>query len=182
MRYYNAMVDVDNTLFDFATPLYELFVKNNINIPPPENWNMWDYFYPEYMTKEIACKYFDIVHSHQMEYKPFDDARIFLENLIKDRAVVIVSHRMPHQCAELRKWLNANDLPYDMVECSNDKTKMFNRAIFDVVIDDCPSTLTAAYNAGIDCYGLEKPWNVGHEHGVLLPTLTDIGKIGGWMK
>ena len=69
-----------------------------------------------------------------------------------------------------------------MVECSNDKTKMFNRAVFDVVVDDCPSTLTAAYNAGIDCYGLEKPWNVGHEHGVLLPTLTDIGKMGGWMK
>lgn len=181
MRYNCALVDVDNTLFDFATPLYEMLIENNINIPSPEHWNKWDYFYPEYMTKETACEYFDMVHSRQLEYKSFDDARVFLENLIKDRAVVIVSHREPNRCKELRKWLDINDLPYDMVECSDDKTKMFNKAVFDVVVDDCPSTLEAAVNAGINGYGLQKPWNVDCKYGTLLPTLTDIGKVGGWM-
>jgi len=181
MRYFCAMVDVDNTLFDFATPLYEMFKKDGMDIPRVSEWNIWDYFYPYYMTSKIAHEYFNEVHSHQLEYEPFEDARVFLENLIKDRAVVIVSHRRPHQCAELRKWLNENNLPYDMVECSDDKTKMFNRAVFDVVIDDCPMTLTAAHNAGIAAYGLSRPWNVGCKDGILLPTLTEIGKVGGWM-
>lgn len=181
MRYYCAMVDVDNTLFDFATPLYEMFKDSGINIPLPENWNTWDYFYPEFMTKEIAFKHFDMVHSHQLEYEPFEDARVFLEGLIKDRAVVIVSHRKPHQCAELRKWLDEHNLPYDIVQCSDDKTKMFNKAIYNVVVDDCPSTLEAAYRSGIDGYGLQRPWNVDCKYGTLLPTLSDIGKDGGWM-
>ena len=182
MRYNCALVDVDNTLFDFATPLYEMFKTSGIDLPPPKNWNKWDYFYPEFMTSKVAHEYFNMVHSHQLEYEPFDDARVFLEHLIQDHAVVIVSHRRLHQCNELRKWLNINNLPYDMVECSDDKTKMFNRAVFDVVVDDCPMTLEAAYNAGIDCYGLTRPWNVGCKRGTLLPTLTDIGKAGGWMK
>ena len=53
--------------------------------------------------------------------------------------------------------------------------------MFDVVIDDCPRTLEAAYNAGIKCYGLQRPWNADCKYGKLLPTLTDIGKVGGWM-
>jgi len=174
MRYYGAIVDVDNTLFDFATPLYEMFIKDGIDIPPPSEWNTWDYFYPEFMTSKVAHEYFNAVHSHQLEYEPFEDARAFLENLIKERGVFIVSHRRPNQCAELRKWMNINNLPYDMVECSADKTKMFNRAIFDVVIDDCPMTLTAAKSAGIAAYGLSRPWNAGCRDGVLLPTLTEI--------
>lgn len=133
------------------------------------------------MTSKVAHEHFDMVHSHQMEYEPFEDARVFLENLIKDRAVVIVSHRRSHQCAELRKWLNEHNLPYDMVECSDDKTKMFNRSVFDVVVDDCPSTLEAAHNAGIVGYGLTRPWNMDCKYGTLLPTLTDVGKAGGWM-
>jgi len=181
MRKYCAMVDVDNTFFDFATPLYEMMVKDGIDIPSPEHWNKWDYFYPEYMTSKVAHEYFNNVHSHQLEYKPFEDARVFLESLINTRKVIVVSHRRPHQCAELKKWLIENGLPFDMVECSTDKTKMFNRAIFDVVIDDCPMTLTAAYDAGIAAYGLTRPWNVGCNEGVLLPTLTEIGKKGGWM-
>ena len=45
MRYNCAMIDVDNTLFDFATPLYKMFLESGINLPPPQNWNTWDYFY-----------------------------------------------------------------------------------------------------------------------------------------
>jgi HAD superfamily hydrolase (TIGR01509 family) len=182
MKHTRALVDVDNTLFDFATPLYKIFLKSGINIPSPQNWNTWDYFYPEFMTSKVAHEHFDMVHLHQLEYKPFNDARAFLENLIKDRAVVIVSHRRSHQCNELRKWFDVNDLPYDVVECSNDKTKMFNKNVFDVVIDDCPRTLEAAYNAGIKCYGLQRPWNADCKYGKLLPTLTEIGKVGGWVK
>jgi hypothetical protein len=59
---------------------------------------------------------------------------------------------------------------------------MFGSNIFDAVIDDCPMTLTAAKNAGIAGYGLIRPWNVGCKDGILLPTLTEIGKRGGWMK
>jgi hypothetical protein len=182
MRKYCAMVDVDNTLFDFATPLYEMFKKDGINIPPVESWNKWDYFYPEYMTSKVAHEYFNNVHSHQLEYEPFEDARAFLENLIKTRKVVVVSHRRPCQCEELKKWLEINNLPFDEVECASDKTKMFGSNIFDAVIDDCPMTLTAAKNAGIAGYGLIRPWNVGCKDGILLPTLTEIGKRGGWMK
>ena len=176
MRYFCAMVDVDNTLFDFATPLYEMFKNGGIDIPPVECWNKWDYFYPDFMSSKVAHEYFDKVHSNQLNYKPFSDAKTFLEHLIKDRAVVIVSHREPYQCTELKKWLQKNNLPYDMVECSDDKTKMFNRLIFDVVVDDCPGTLTAACNVGIASYGLSRPWNVGCKDGVLLPTLTEIGE------
>ncbi|MFA6258215.1 MAG: hypothetical protein WCX79_00760 [Candidatus Paceibacterota bacterium] len=176
------MVDVDNTLFDFATPLYEMFIKDGINISPPTEWNIWDYFYPEYMTSKVAHEYFNNVHSHQLEYEPFEDARVFLRDLMMYYKVVIVSHRRPHHCGILKEWLDINHLSYDEVKCSNDKTKMFDKDVFDVVIDDCPMTLTAAKNAGIVGYGLIRPWNVGCKDGVLLSTLTEIGKCGGWIE
>ena len=62
------------------------------------------------------------------------------------------------------------------------KQKCLIKDVFDVVIDDCPRTLEAAYNAGIECYGLQRPWNLDCKYGKLLPTLTEIGKVGGWVK
>ncbi len=176
MKHKSIMIDVDNTLFDFAIPLYNLFIKNGINIPTPDHWNKWDYFYPDYMTSKVAHEFFNEVHTRQLEYAPYDDARTFLENLMKYYKVVIVSHRRPHQCDLLKEWMNKNNLPYDEVKCSNDKTQMFSSGIFDVVVDDCPMTLTAACDNGIKAYGLIKPWNVDCKDGVLCESLTDIGE------
>ena len=36
MRYNCAMIDVDNTLFDFATPLYKIFTEAGIDLPGPQ--------------------------------------------------------------------------------------------------------------------------------------------------
>ena len=174
MRALTAMVDVDNTLFDYASPLYMVMRRDGINIPGPAFWNKWAYFYPDYMTSKVAHEYFDEIHTRQLEYEPYEDARFFLANLMENYKVIIVSHRRAHQCELLRDWVELNKLPYDEVKCSNDKTRMFDSGMFDLVVDDCPATLEAAHKHGMDAYGLIKPWNMDCRYGVLLPTLTDI--------
>lgn len=181
MKYYCACVDVDNTLFDFAGALHELFKADGVLMHPPEQWDKWDYFYPEYMTKSVAYEYFNKVHSQQRQYNPFVDAKKFLEKLDEERSIVIASHRHNDQRAELVKWLDEHNLPYSEVWVGQDKTTLFNRHIFDVVVDDAPAILEAAHHERIPCYGLKRAWNVNCQYGVLCKSLTEIGHRGGWM-
>jgi 5'(3')-deoxyribonucleotidase len=171
----DAVVDVDNTLCDFAPVFYEELVKYNPEIPKHTDWNEWD-FYHGYMCEE---DFFEAAHNAQMrimECAPLDGADSFMRRLQEDFNVLIASHRREESRELLARWMKKHNIRYDDIHISYDKTKMFNGTT-KVVIDDSPKTLNVAYCKGILATGLEFPWNSYMRGTVYLANnLFDIGE------
>ena len=153
-----ASVDVDETLYNFADPLFSAFLGRGIDIEPPKEWNCWDYFYPSKMSKETAIECFDLIHSRQREFPHYAYANSFLKWLSREHYIIITSHRKPERKKELIEWLDDSKMFYDEVWVGEDKTKMFDKT-FGLVVDDNPHILRAAALKGIIAKGLLKPWN-----------------------
>jgi hypothetical protein len=170
-----AVIDVDEILWPFSKAFYEEVVASGIeNFPVPEEFNYWSIFW-EYLPKNQAFIFFDKVHCKQCLYKPYKDAKRFLEFLKEDGYyIIIASHRDPKFRDELVKWLDMNHLPYGEVHISFDKTTLFNDPDVKLVVDDRPETLVKGEAAGVTALGLLKPWNrrCGKLH--LFKTLPDI--------
>lgn len=162
-----AIVDVDNTLCDYAPMFYDELCQVNPAIPHYTQWNMWD-FYDGYMTKN---EFYDCAHMAQMrisECKPINYAEHMLSVLSEHFIIVIASHRKEESRDELVSWLEQNNMVYNSLDISNDKTKLFDRST-SVVIDDSPIVLTDAYKRGILAAGLSFPWNRHmSEYGIFL--------------
>jgi len=155
-----AIIDVDETLWSFSRAFYDEVVASGIeNFPVPEEFNYWSIFW-EYLPKDAAFKFFDRVHCKQCDYKPYKEAKHFLQ-FLKDQGyyIVIASHRDPKYTEELKNWLMLCALPYDEVHVSFDKTALFNDPEVELVVDDRPETLVRAARAGKIAIGLLKPWN-----------------------
>ena len=173
MRFHCACIDVDETLYNFSRPLYESFIRDGIKIPEPKDWNKWDCFYPQYMDEKIAISHFDEIHKRQEEFPPYVEASDFLKRVKTEYYVVITSHRNPERKRELSNWIEENNLPHDEIWVGNDKTEMFNKAIFALVVDDNPNILLSAKQKGIRAVGLKKPWNSSYNF-ELYDSLKDI--------
>ena len=68
-------------------------------------------------------------------------------------------------------FLLKNELPYDKIHLSCDKTVLIGEC--DVVVDDSPHVLDAAAHAGVPAVGLEFPWNCNRGY-QLFNSLSDI--------
>lgn len=153
-----VLVDVDNTLFDFATPLYNVLKKTNDFIEEPKYWNSWDFYEQYFIKKTKFYNAVDSVHKYILNYKPFKYSKTFLDNLHKlGYYIIIASHRKKTFLKSLEEWLNFHELTYDEVHISYDKTVMF--PITSILIDDNPFTINKADEIGIDCYAISYPWN-----------------------
>jgi hypothetical protein len=153
-----VIVDVDSILWDFHNHFWELSIKENMNIPKPKYWSKWD-FWEGYLTEKSFYDIVDIVHTNQINYKPFVYAGKVLELLHKKGYyIIIASHRRSNQFRTLQKWLEINDLYYDELHISYDKTKLFNEDV-KLIIDDCPSTILHSINIGKKCLSICYPWN-----------------------
>lgn len=170
-----AIIDVDETLWDFSNALYSVVRQRGYKFPPPIRWTRWNIFW-DYLSKEEMFPIFDEVHSNQCKYKPFPDAKKFLNYLSNDYYIIIASHRNPKFKKELIKWLKMNDLHYDKVDVSYDKTKLFKDPRVSIVIDDRDETLNIAIDHNIRAMGLQRPWNINgiKQKCKLFPTLTSI--------
>ena len=152
----NILVDIDNTLWDFSSVLFqELSLK--YNIPDPEHWVCWD-FWKEHITKKIFYDTANKIHQEQEKYIQYPEAKPFLRNLKeKGHIIIIASHRAQKALEPTITWLRKNDLPFDKVHLSYDKTVLFD--CVDYVIDDSPSIINKACLEGIPTAALRKPWN-----------------------
>jgi len=164
-------VDIDNTLWDFSPVFWDKLRKINPAIVPPAIWNRWD-FWDTYVTKKQIYGAIKEIHLKQDRYLPFDGARPFLASL-KDRGfyIIIASHRAPEARSVTAKWLEEHGLVHDELHLSNDKSIIFKDLC--AVVDDSPSVLDRAKDAGIVRVGLRRPWNkeTGHP---LFETLEEI--------
>jgi hypothetical protein len=154
-----AVIDIDNTLWQFCDAFYEELQKVNPAFPPPEAWTTWDFFTP-FCTEEQFLGAVNRIHFAQDSdrYRPYPESKGFLRRL-KDEGyrVVIASHRMSETRGPTERWLRKHELAYDELHLSFDKTVLFGSAA--VVVDDSPQTLEKAVASKAIGAGLLFPWN-----------------------
>jgi hypothetical protein len=155
-----AIIDIDNTLWQFCDAFYEELRKINANFPIPENWTRWD-LWEGYCTELDFSKAINTIHADQdnERFQPYPEAKGFLFALRQNGYhITIASHRDPIYRIPTEKWLNRHGLLYDALHLSHHKTDLFNRST-DVVVDDAPQVLEKAVESGALATGLLFPWN-----------------------
>jgi hypothetical protein len=155
----SAVIDIDNTLWQFCDAFYAELRKIDSAFPPVEQWTTWDFFVP-YCTEEQFLAAVDAVHSAQDSdrYRPYPEAREFLRTLkAQGYHVIIASHRRQETRKPTERWLARHGLVHDELHISFDKTVLFGAAA--VVVDDAPQTLEQAVARGAVGAGLLFPWN-----------------------
>jgi 5'(3')-deoxyribonucleotidase len=158
----NIAIDIDNILWDFSPVFWERLQRINPDIVPPSIWNRWD-FWQNYVTKKQLYGVIKGIHLDQEQFAPFADAKCFLTSLReKGFHIVIASHREPETREMTVRWLDSNQLPYDEIHLSNDKSAIFQDVC--AIVDDSPSVLDKARDAGIIRVGLRRPWNMQTDH------------------
>ncbi len=154
------IVDIDNTLWDFATALWKKV--EHLGVPRPSEWQ-WD-FWEEYLTIEQFLRCIDEVHEEQdASARPFPGATDFLAALRKDGChITIASHRNPASRAVTEKWLKTHDLAFDDLYVGPDKTVLFDD--HHAIVDDSAELLDKAATRGLITAGLRYPWNRDSGH------------------
>ena len=176
-----AIVDIDNTLWQFCDAFYEELQKINGAFPPVEQWDTWD-FYTPYCTEQEFLGAVDAVHERQDSeaYRPYPEAKGFLRTLNEQGyRIVIASHRRPEMRAPTERWLRKHDLIFDDLHLSFNKTVLFGEA--SVVVDDAPHTLEKAVEHKAVGAGLLFPWNktyAGNGFGLFRNLNEVLGYIG----
>ncbi|MCX5811415.1 MAG: hypothetical protein NT178_02565 [Proteobacteria bacterium] len=165
------IVDIDNTLWDFATVLYERIRKVNTAVAPPKEWYVFD-FWKAYVSSQTFYSIIKSIHMDQERFLPYQDAQSFLTSLKElDIHIIIASHREKGTLGATIKWLKQHSLIFDEIHLSYDKTVLFNECW--AIVDDSPFTLEKATNAGIIGTGLKMPWNE-HEDYPLFYNLPEV--------
>ena len=153
-----AVIDIDNTLWDFATVLYEkLYNKLGSIVPFPSEWHNW-HFWKEFCDAETFYKTVREIHLEQDRFGIYPDAREFLQTLkFMGFQIIIASHRDIKTHEPTLGWLQKHNLPFDRLHLSHDKTQLFSDC--HVCVDDSPEILKTANEKGLLATGLEFPWN-----------------------
>ena len=163
------IVDIDNTLWDFATPLWKKV--EHYGVPRPSEWH-WD-FWKAYFTIEQFLHYIDEVHEEQdASALPFPEAADFLLDLKKGGCrVTIASHRNPASRSITEKWLTMHGLAFDELYVGPDKAVLFDD--HQVIVDDSSDVLDKAAKKGLITSGLRYSWNRDSKHS-LFANLSDV--------
>jgi len=139
-----AIVDIDNTLWQFCDAFYAELKKVNSAFPTVERWDTWDFFVG-YCTEEQFLAAVDAVHRRQDSdgHRPCPEAKGFLRSLREQGyRIVIASHRRKEMLGPTERWLRKHELVFDDLHLSFDMTVLFEDAV--VVVDDAPQTLEKA--------------------------------------
>jgi hypothetical protein len=154
-----AIIDIDNTLWQFSDAFYLELKKINKDFPTPDHWttyNIWE----GYCSVEDFIAAINVIHHSQDndQYQPYPESQSFLSSL-KEHGfhIILASHRVPATKQPTELWLARHRLPYDELHLSLNKTVLFPKA--DVVVDDSPLTLEKAIKNGALGAGLLFPWN-----------------------
>lgn len=152
-----AVIDIDNTLWDFASVLYEELLKVNPSVPQPDMWHLWD-FWKSYVDEKTFYRIVNMIHSKQDKFGAYLDAKDFLKELKNTGySIIIASHREENNRAPTLNWLRKHNLLFDTLYLSYDKTVIFPYC--GLVIDDAPHILESAIKKELLATGLEFAWN-----------------------
>ena len=107
----------------------------------------------------------------QERFIPFGCSTISASLKEMDIHIIIASHREKGTLNATVNWLKKNDLAFDEIHLSHDKTVLFDDCW--AVVDDSPLTLEKAARAGIIATGLKMPWNK-HQDYTLFHSLPEV--------
>lgn len=154
-----AVVDIDNTLWQFCDVFYAHLKKLHAEFPPVDQWTTPDFFLP-YCSEQEFLAAVNAIHFTQDDpgHRPYPESRQFLL-VLKEQGfhVIIASHRLTETRVPTERWLSRHRLPYDELHLSFDKTVLFGDAA--IVVDDVAATLEKAVARGARGAGLLFPWN-----------------------
>ncbi len=176
-----AVIDIDNTLWQFCDAFYEELKKVNPAFPRVEQWTTWDFFRPYCAEKQFLAAV-DAVHRQQDSdrYQPYPEAKGFLLSLKGEGyRLVIASHRRPEMQGPTERWLRKHELEYDELHLSFDKSVLFGDAA--VVVDDSPHTLEKAVALRAIGAGLLFPWNQAYA-GNGFGLFRDLNEVLGYIR
>jgi hypothetical protein len=143
----------------------------NRELTPPEEWRRFD-FWRDYVPPRVFYRLIRDIHMDQCEFTPYPDAASFLSSLKENGFhIIIASHREKGTLDPTARWLRANNLAFDEIHLSYDKTVLFDDCFG--IVDDSPFTLQKAHVARIVGTGLKMPWNA-HENYPLFDSLTEV--------
>jgi phosphoglycolate phosphatase-like HAD superfamily hydrolase len=154
-----AIIDIDNTLWQFSDAFYLELKKINNKFPTPDHWCTYD-IWEGYCSVEDLIAAINTIHHNQDSdrYQPYPESRDFLASLREHGChIIIASHRTSETSQPTERWLARHRLPYDELHLSLDKTVLFPNV--DIVVDDSPMTLEKAIESGALGAGLSFPWN-----------------------
>ena len=155
-----AIVDIDNTLWQFCDAFFEELRKINKDFPTPERWIDWN-IWEGYCTEQEFYRAVYAIHLKQDSdnYQPYPEAKDFLSALKQNGYhITIASHRSPEFMTQTERWLRKHVLLYDAIHLSFHKTNLINSKT-TVVVDDSPSVLEQAVQHNVMATGLLFPWN-----------------------
>lgn len=155
-----VIIDIDSTLVEFCEPLYQEIIRAGCKCPPPWMWYEWKTPEKVVGNKSLFYQMIDNVHRNLLDMKPFPLAKELLDWLTTRYEVIIASHRNTKFHTMVKEWLGVNDLLYDRIILSYDKTVLFDDTV-EFIFDDCPKTLYAAAQKHIQGYQLYYPYNRG---------------------
>lgn len=158
-RKMRAVIDVDNTLCEYSFVLYDELNKINKAINLPIEWDDWD-FYKGLVSDEDFYKAADLAQNRIMECGMVPGAKEFT-HVLSDLGyeIVIASHRQDKNKILLEKWLNKNNIKFDKIHISFDKTVLFDDESVRLVVEDSPVIIKESCNRGITTIGIRRPWN-----------------------
>jgi hypothetical protein len=154
-----AVIDIDNTLWQFCDAFYRVLNKLYANFPPIDQWTTFD-FWEEHCSEKEFIAAINSIHRDQDNdrYQPYPEARSFPQSLKEwGYYVIIASHRFQETRQPTERWLAQHQLAYDELHLSFEKSVLFDKAA--VVVDDAPHTLEKAVASGALAAGLLFPWN-----------------------
>lgn len=155
-----AIIDIDNTLWQFCDAFYEELIKVNPNFPTTDNWTRWD-IWQGYCSEHDFNMAIDTIHANQdsEKYQPYSEAAGFLSALKQNGYhITIASHRSPDHRKPTERWLKRHGLVFDDLHLLHHKTDLFSVST-NVVVDDAPQVLEKAVELGALAAGLLFPWN-----------------------
>ena len=160
-----AVIDIDNTLWDFGTVWHKELKKHYPKIANPCKWKTWAS--PDKKTnldKDIIRITAEAVHISQEDYGCFVHAPEFLEQLKSSGFLVqIVTSRSDSTKEQTVAWLSKHKLVYDELHLLFNKEHIISKS--SLLFDDAPHYLEYAVGLNIPAMSLMYPYN-DHVRGV----------------
>lgn len=173
------MVDIDDTLWDFHEVMEGLIAKEFGKTMKESlgkvEWNSWE----KLMTHDQFFGLCHYIHMRQHLYEPYKEAEKFLKAL-KDLGfyIIITSHRRKESSKSTKDFLKKNNLIYDELILSWDKTVLFNKLNIFAVVDDCPHVLEKALEKNLLCTGLK----FDHNEYIKIPLFNNLNEVLDFLK
>lgn len=170
------VVDIDNTLWDFA-PVFFKYLERYSPAIPIDALKRGETTLKGYIPREDLFGILRQIHMRQDEFAPYPDAGAFLTGLREmGLCIIIASLRDEDSRGATERWLEKHDLPHDELHLSNDKSVLFHDSW--AVVDDSVWTLNKAVEAGIVRTGLLNPWNANRGH----PLFATLGEVLNYLR